>query len=287
VAGPLMGGIGTVMAPVLGALIVSALVAVAIQGDTVVAAERIRPKLSKLDPLQGLKRMFSLDSLVEFAKSVLKVLVVGSVAVWISYHAVAGIWQSESFLPEFIVGYLQHYVALLLGIAAVFATAVALADIIYKRMRWMAKQRMTIKEVRDELKESEGNPLIKGKRMEIRRRRARQRLRQAVPEATVVLTNPTHYAVVLRYEPGEDMAPICTAKGADLMAAQIRKLAHDSEVPVVENRPLARALFDVAEIDKAIPTEHWQAVAEIIRYILDLRDNISRDAPAGSSLRDD
>ena len=283
----LMQGAGIVLAPVLGLFLVAALIGVAIQGDFVVSAERITPKLSKLSPLGGFKRIFSVDALVEFVKSVLKVLAVGVVAVWLGYHAVTGIWQSEAFLPEALAPYVAHYVALLLTLAAIFAVIVALADGIFKRIRWMAKQRMTVKEIRDELKEQEGDPLIKGKRMEIRRRRARQRIAAAVPGATVVLTNPTHFAVALRYEPGEQGAPVCVAKGTDLMAAHIRRLAHDADVPVIENRPLARALYDVAKVDEVIPFEHWQPVAEIIRFVLDIRANIRRKPPVGSRLRYD
>ncbi|MFC4669537.1 flagellar biosynthesis protein FlhB [Seohaeicola nanhaiensis] len=287
VAGLLSRGILIVLAPVMGLFLLAAVAGVLLQGDIVIAAERIRPKWSKLSPMAGFKRMISPDALVEFLKSVLKVLVVGAVAVWLAYRAVIDIWQSEGFLPEAIAPYFQHYVAVLLAIVAVMAVVVALADTIYKRLRWIAKQRMSVKDVRDEIKEQEGDPLIKAKRMETRRKRSRQRMATAVPEATVILTNPTHYAVALKYEQGEHEAPICTAKGADLMAAQIRKLARDAGVPVIENRPLARKLYEIAEIDEPIPVEHWQAAAEIIRFVFDLRQNIRRQPPAGSSIRED
>lgn len=287
VAGLLSRGILIVLAPVMGLFLLAAVAGVLLQGDIVIAAERIRPKWSKLSPMAGFKRMISPDALVEFLKSVLKVLVVGAVAVWLAYRAVIDIWQSEGFLPEAIAPYFQHYVAVLLAIVAVMAVVVALADTIYKRLRWIAKQRMSVKDVRDEIKEQEGDPLIKAKRMETRRKRSRQRMATAVPEATVILTNPTHYAVALKYEQGEHEAPICTAKGADLMAAQIRKLARDAGVPVIENRALARKLYEIAEIDEPIPVEHWQAAAEIIRFVFDLRQNIRRQPPAGSSIRED
>lgn len=287
VAGELSQALVIVLAPVMGMLILAAIIGVLIQGETVVSTERITPKWSKLSPVSGLKRIFGPDALVEFLKSMAKVLVVGVAAVWLAHQAITGIWLSEAFMPEALSPFIQHYVARLLTLVSIFMVAVAIADILFKRFRWIAKQRMTIKEVRDEHKEQEGNPLIKGKRMEIRRARARQRMASAVPEATVVLTNPTHYAVALRYESGSDSAPVCVAKGVDLMAAQIRRLAHDAEVPVVENRPLARSLYDVAEVDQAIPVEHWQAVAEIIGFVLDLRRNVSRKPPEGSSLRED
>ncbi|MWD28431.1 flagellar type III secretion system protein FlhB [Aquicoccus sp. SCR17] len=287
VVSELSHGVILVLAPVMGLMVLAAMVGVLIQGQTVVAVERLRPKLSKISPAAGLKKMISPDALVEFGKSVAKVLVVGALAVWLAWQATTGVWQTEAVLPEALSPFVGRVVARLLTWVSVFMVAVALADILFKRFRWYAKQRMSVKEVRDEMKEQEGDPLIKGKRMEIRRARARQRMAAAVPGATVVLTNPTHYAVALRYEAGADAAPVCVAKGVDLMAARIRALAKENEVPVVENRPLARALYDVAEIDRAIPVEHWQAVAEIIGFVLDLRRNVKRKAPAGSSLRDE
>ncbi|MGK7757029.1 EscU/YscU/HrcU family type III secretion system export apparatus switch protein [Marinovum sp. B10] len=164
---------------------------------------------------------------------------------------------------------------------------IAAADIMWKRFDHRRKQRMSMKEVRDEHKETEGDPLIRAKRMGLRRERARQRLASAVPRATVILTNPTHYAVALKYESGKDLAPVCLAKGTDLIAARIRSLATEAEIPIVENRPLARALHDVAEIDREIPVEHWEAVAAIIGYVMDLKSDKHRAPPAGSQLRQD
>ena len=144
---------------------------------------------------------------------------------------------------------------------------------------------MTLKEVRDEHKDLEGDPHIKAKRAQIRRYRVTQRIAVAVPTATVVVTNPTHFAVALRYEMGRDSGPVCVAKGADHVAAQIRKLARENEVTIVENKPLARALFATVEVDQMVPAEHWQAVAEIIGYVLSLRRKLKVAPPEGSRLR--
>ncbi|MAY89061.1 MAG: flagellar biosynthesis protein FlhB [Pseudooceanicola sp.] len=279
--------LGVVLLPVAAVMVGGALVGVALQGETVVSAERIRPKLSKLSPLAGFKRLFSGDSFLEFLKSVAKVLAVGALAVWLTYRAVTGLWQTKGVMPEFLLPHVQDYVTMLLGFVAILMVALALFDVIYKRMAWMRKQRMSVKELRDEFKDQEGDPLIKGKRMEIRRQRARQRMGAAVSDATVVLTNPTHFAVALKYDASKHSAPVCVAKGADLMAAHIRRLARENDVPVIENRPLARALYDVAKVDQVIPGEHWQAVAGIIRYILDTGRNIRATLPEGSSLRED
>ena len=266
-------------------MILGALFGVLIQGETVVAAERIRPQLSKISPLGGFKRLFSVNALIEFVKSMAKVLIIGLIAVWVARDAVVAIWRGLGFVPEALPGYIGHFASLLLIAATAFMLPVALGDIIWKRFSWLRKQQMSLKDLRDERKESEGDPQIKARRHQIRLQRARQRMAQAVPKASVVLTNPTHYAVALRYEQGVDTAPVCVAKGADLMARQIRDIAREHGVPIVENRSLARALHAKVEIDDIVPVEHWQAVAEIIGYVIDLRRNIRRKPPAGSALR--
>ena len=158
-------------------------------------------------------------------------------------------------------------------------------DVIWKRSQWYKKQRMTKREVTDEHKDTEGDPHIKAKRAAIRRQRSKQRIATAVPTATVVLTNPTHYAVALRFEMGRDNGPVCVAKGTDLIAAQIRKIAREAEVPILENRPLARALHASVEVDETVPTEHWRAVAEIIGYVLSVRRSLSVSPPTGTRVR--
>lgn len=284
--GDLTRSVAKVMGPVVLVMVLAALFGVLIQGETVVALDRIQPKLSKISPMQGFKRLFSVDALVEFLKNVTKVLVVGGMATVVTYEAVTEVWQSPDGLPEtFLIG-LRDVVMRLLIATTVFVAVVAVADILWKRAQWIKKQRMTMRELRDEFKDTEGDPHIKARRSAIRRKRARQRLSVAVPTATVVLTNPTHYAVALKYVPGLDQAPICVAKGTELMAAQIRKLARENDVAIVENRPLARALHAMVEVDEQIPVEHWQAVAEVIGYVMDLRRNIRRNPPAGSQLRD-
>ncbi|WP_407496388.1 flagellar biosynthesis protein FlhB [Pseudooceanicola sp. MF1-13] len=281
----LSGGVAVVLAPVALAMIVAAFAAVLIQGEVVVALDRITPKWSKVNPLEGFKKIFSIDSFVEFLKSVAKVLVVGGISIYLAQMAVRGVWQTDGIAPEAILPYISRFAGLLLIIITVLLVILSIADVIWKRFQWLKKLRMSIQDIKDEQKDMEGDPLIRAKRAEQRRRRAQQRITTTVPTATVVLTNPTHFAVALRYDNGTDQAPVCVAKGADLMAAQIRKVARDHDVPLVENRPLARALHDVAEIDEEIPFEHWQAVAEIIGYVLDLKHNIQRLPPDGSMLR--
>ena len=153
-------------------------------------------------------------------------------------------------------------------------TVMALADYVYQRNRWWNRQKMTLQETRDEYKQMEGDPKIKGRIRAIRNERSRKRMMAAVPQATVVITNPTHYAVALKYD--KDMAaPICVAKGADGIALKIRQVATDNDVPIVENPPLARALFASVDIDETIPTEHFKAVANVIGFVMRLRSKSS------------
>ncbi|MBP0484555.1 flagellar biosynthesis protein FlhB [Sagittula salina] len=286
VTGALLQGVTLLLAPLLLLMVLGAVAGVLLQGEIVVAAERIRPKLSKISPFAGLKRMFSASNLVEFVKSMTKVLVIGVIAFFVTRRAVTQIWQTQGVLPERLIAFTRDAAAGMLMVVLALVVTVAGADILWKRFDHRRKQRMTQQEVKDEMKDTEGDPQIRAKRMSLRRQRARQRMAAAVPRATVILTNPTHYAVALKYENGVDLAPICVAKGADRMAARIRELARESEIPIVENRPLARALYDVAELDREIPLEHWEAVAAIIGYVLDLQRNVRRPPPEGSSLRD-
>lgn len=269
----------------LGALLLAGFVAVLIQGETVVSVERIRPQLSKLSPLGGFKRLVSAEGLVEFAKSIAKVIIVGLVALAVARSAVLGIWRGPGIPPEVLPGYLAHYAASALLSTTLVLLPLALGDIIWKRFSWLRRQRMSIAEMKEERREQEGDPKLKARRIQLARRRAKQRAAQAVPKATLVLTNPTHFAVALRYDPAVDSAPVCVAKGTDLIARRIREIAHENNVPVVENRPLARLLHARVEVDQVVPVEHWQAVAEIVGYVLDLRRNIRRKPPAGSALR--
>jgi flagellar biosynthetic protein FlhB len=277
--------VAVVMGQVFLAMFAAALIAISIQGKVVVTLERVRPKLEKVSPMAGFKRLFSKNTLVEFVKNVTKVIVVGLISVWLSYRAVRDVWLIEMVLPERIGPFLTERVVGILAAVILFLVLITLADVLWQRHNWAQKQRMSHKEMRDEFKETEGDPMLKTKRAQLRQQKAQARIASAVPMANVVLTNPTHYAIALRYRAGEDQAPVCVAKGTDLMAAQIRKIARENEIPIIENRPLARALYEVAELDRTIPVEHWQAVAEIIGFLMDLKARRRRRPPAGSSLR--
>ncbi|MFC6639669.1 flagellar biosynthesis protein FlhB [Sulfitobacter sp. JBTF-M27] len=273
------------IAPLFGVLLLGAVIGAIVQGETVIAFERIKPKLSKISPAEGLKRLFSANSLVEFLKSIVKVFAIGFLAIWFTNQAVRDIWNTSGFVPEYLPGYLVEAAKKLLMAAAILLLPVAIADILWRRFDWRKKQRMSQKDLKDEIKESEGSPEIRNKRARRRRELSQQRTIAVVPIADVILTNPTHYSVALKYDPARDMAPVCIAKGADMVALRIREIAFEHDIPIVENKPLARLLYDTVEVDQAVPVEHWEIVAEIISFVFDLKKNIRRKPPEGSVLQ--
>lgn len=285
--GALVMGVFGAIGGVFLMMMVAAVFGVLVQGETVVSTERIKPKGSNISPLGGLKKILGLDNFIEFIKSIVKVAVVAIIGFFVVKSAVGSIATGVLFVPESIPGYVRGKVGLILVIVASILVPVAVADMVYKRLSWIKKNRMSLKEVRDEHKDSEGDPQLKAKREEKRRELSRQRVTETVPKSTVILTNPTHYAVALKYERGIDPAPICVAKGVDIKAKKIREIAKEHEIPIVENRPLARALYSKVDLNDMIPDEHWQAVAEIVSYVMDLQNNIKRNPPEGSELRED
>ncbi|MTH97638.1 flagellar biosynthesis protein FlhB [Roseibium sp. RKSG952] len=258
-------------------LLVVVLMAVAgnlVQHQMLFTTETIKPKLSKISPVSGFKRLFSSQSLMNFAKGMLKLVIVGALMVAVLWphrdEAEIMIFADTTIVLE------EARVLILQLLAAVLAamTVIAGADFLYQRHTWFQKQKMTLREVKEEYKQTEGDPLIKGKIRQLRMERARKRMMAAVPEATVVVTNPTHYAVALKYEDAMG-APLCLAKGVDAVALKIREVAKEADIPVVENPPLARALYANVEIEQEIPEEHYKAVAEVIGFVFKMRKRTS------------
>ncbi|TVR08662.1 MAG: flagellar biosynthesis protein FlhB [Salinarimonadaceae bacterium] len=242
----------------------------AVQNRLLWTVEPLQPKLQRISPLQGAKRLFGKEALVNFLKGLVKILIVGALAssiLWSERFTLDLVAQMDAALIGAAVQ--SAAVKLLLGVLALFFF-VAIADLLYQRFTWHRRQRMTRKELRDEFKQTEGNPEMKAKMRQTRIERVRRRMMAAVPEATVIVTNPTHYAVALKFEPGMQ-APVCVAKGVDSLALRIRALAGEHDVPIIENPPLARALHASVDIDEEIPVEHYKAVAEVIGYVLRLR----------------
>lgn len=247
--------------------IIAALAGNVVQHGLLFQTETMTPKLSKISPLAGFKRLFSMTSLVNFLKSLAKLSIVTLLIVLV-------MWPSQDSLEVMVSmdlsALLPHVKVLslkILGAVVALYSVVAIADYAYQRQQWWNKLKMTMQEVKDEYKQQEGDPIVKAKIRQIRMERGRKRMMAAVPEASVVITNPTHYAVALKYDKTMP-APVCVAKGVDALALKIREIADEHDIPRVENRPLARALHGVVEVDEEIPPEHYKAVAEVIGFVM-------------------
>jgi len=239
-----------------------------LQSGLTFTAEKLKPDFSKLSPKKGFERMFGPDALVQFVKSLVKVSVIACLAWWIMEPYLAkfpslSALDAGAVLP-FAIDILKRLVYAVAGLSLV----VAGADWMWQRHRFYIRMRMTKEEVKEDYKNSEGDPHVKARQRQIRMEKARRRMMQAVPQATVVVMNPTHYAVALKYEQGENAAPMCVAKGMDAVALKIRSIAEEAGVPVIEDPPLARALYAAVEIEEMIPPAHFEAVAKIIGFIL-------------------
>ena len=261
--------VGTVLVPLL-ILSFCAVLANLVQHRFLFSTEPITPKLSKISPLAGFKRLFSGESLVNFLKGLAKLGVVGAVLISVVWPERDRLETMMTADPMMILGFFQDIGLKVFGATLAVVTVIAMADYIYVRQKWWKRQMMTLQETKDEYKQMEGDPHIKGRIRQLRQERSRKRMMAAVPNATVVVTNPTHFAVALKYDRSM-RAPLCVAKGADAVALRIRALAGEHSVPIVENPPLARALFASVEVDEPIPAEHFKAVAEVIGFVMRLR----------------
>jgi flagellar biosynthetic protein FlhB len=260
----------------MGALLLAGVIGNVIQHRLVWSTESLKLQWSKISPMAGAKRLFSIQALVNFAKGLVKITALGAVMtalLWPQRHMLDTLVSSDILASLLITKSLALNMA-----AAVVAILflVAAADYLYQYRQWFERQKMSMRELKEEFKQTEGDPMIKGKIRQLRQQRMRKRMMAAVPKASVIITNPTHYAVALQYEKGME-APICVAKGADHMAMQIREIAKKHSIPIVENPPLARALHASIEVDDEIPTEHYKAVAEVIGYVMKLRRAAARN----------
>jgi flagellar biosynthetic protein FlhB len=252
------------------ALAVAGLGARFVQDRPTFTGQRLTPKLEKLNPFEGFKRVFGKQAAASFLKSLAKLVLVGAALAWALWPRDASLERISLLDPSVLLPFVQdRVVAMMLALASA-AAALAAVDYVFTRQSYMKRMRMSRREVKEELRQSDGDPMVKAKLRQIRTERARRRMLQNVPQASVVITNPTHYAVALRYEQGETPAPICLAMGVDAVAQRIREVAEEHDIPIVEDPPLARALFATAEIDQPIPREHYEAVAKVIGFVMRL-----------------
>jgi len=255
-------------------LMLAAIAGNMIQHRLVWSGESLKPKFSKVSPGAGFKRVFGKQALANFAKGVFKVVALGAVmtaVLWPERHRLEAFVR---FDPAAIMGASTSLTVHLMGAVVAMLAAVAIADYFFQYRQWFERQKMSLQEMKEEFKQSEGDPHVKGRIRQLRMARAKKRMMAAVPKASVIITNPTHYSVALAYDRGMP-APVCVAKGADLVAMKIREVAREHDIPIVENVALARALYATVEIDDEIPVEHYHAVAEIIGYVMGLKRGLS------------
>lgn len=256
------------LAAVLGVAMVLGVAGNLLQHGFLFTPQKLKPEWQRLSPLAGFKRVFGPDGLAQFVKSLVKILMVGVVA-WFTLKPHAHTFESLPAVDPMAMLPLAADMTkrLIFAIGAVMLV-IAGADWLWQHNRFMNRMRMTKEELKEDFRQSDGDPHVKARQRQIRVERSRRRMMQAVPQATVVVMNPTHYAVALKYEPGVSAAPECVAKGLDALALRIREVAEAAGVPVIEDPPLARALYAAVDVDEQIPPNHYEAVAKIIGFIL-------------------
>jgi flagellar biosynthesis protein FlhB len=253
---------------------IAALAGNMIQHRLVWSGESMKPSFSKVSPAAGAKRIFGKQAAANFLKGLFKLIALGTVMMMILWPERHRMESMVRFDPAAILGVTMSLTLHLMGAVVAMLAVVAIADYFFQYRTWYEKQKMSLQEIKEEFKQSQGDPHIKGKLRQLRHQRMKKRMMTAVPKASVIITNPTHYAVALSYERGMT-APICVAKGVDLIALKIREIAKAHDIPIVENVPLARALHATVEVDAEIPVEHYHAVAEVIGYVMGLKRGLS------------
>jgi len=253
-----------------GVASLAALVGPLIQHFPTPSLDHAMPKLSRVAPLDGIKRVLGSGALVQFVKSLAKLVIVGTV---ISFS----LWSERNHIAELpdmdalaLLDFAQKSVLrIFIAVVSIYAL-VAGGDYFFQWMNWQKRLRMSRQDLKDEYKQQEGSPEVKNKLRQIRRKLSRSAMMGGIPKATVIVTNPTHFAVALQFEEGM-RAPICVAKGVDVLALRIRQLADEYDIPIIEDRPLARSLYRLVEVDDEIPLDLYKPVAEIIGYVMRLR----------------
>lgn len=248
------------------------------QHRIVATLKSVAPKMSRVSPLAGFKRVFGTEALLNIVKTILKFAIVGCAVFFALWPRRGDIARMIALDPAAMGAVILHDIVVL-AIAIVIAFGfVAAGDYVFQRLRWFNKLKMTRHDMKEEFKQQEGSPEIKMRVRQLRRKMSQQALAQRVPKSTVVIANPTHFAVALQYEEGMQ-APLCLAKGVDHLALKIRAMAEEKGIPVIEDPPLARSLHRLVEIDEEIPLEFYRPVAEIIGYVMRLNRSRSRPAP--------
>ncbi|MBC8337907.1 MAG: flagellar biosynthesis protein FlhB [Rhodospirillales bacterium] len=272
--------VGLLLAPLLGLLLILGIASNVAQFGLMFSPEKVKFDLSKISVLKGTKRMFSQRALMEFLKGILKLVAVGVVSFLLALP-----WLTDlTLFPRMEIVQSMDRIFIIATVLSAgtlgVMTLVAAMDFAFQKHRFTKRMRMSKQEVKDEHKQSEGDPHVKARIRKIRTERAQQRMMSAVPDADVIITNPTHYSIALQYKMDEMAAPKLVAKGVDHLAMRIREVAEANDVPLVENPPLARALYAGVDIDEEIPAEHFKAVAEVIGFVMRQRGELPGADPS-------
>ena len=253
--------------PVILLLLAAGVAAAVLQNPPQLVTKRIAPEMSRISLQKGWGRLFSLRGLVEFGKSAFKLTAVAIVGFLVLKATQSEVLASMFMDPAILPALVQRVLLRIVGWVALLTLALVVADLFWSRFSWRKELRMTKQEMKDEFKQAEGDPHIKGRIKALARERTRRRMMAEVPRATLVVVNPTHYAVAMRYVREEGGAPLVLAKGQNLVALKIREIAENHDIPIIEDKPLARSLYDSVEVDKLIPPQFYKAVAELIFFL--------------------
>lgn len=246
------------------------------QTGFVYAPKKLEPNWNKLNIFAALTQFINMKKIVESLKGIIKITVIAFIGILVIRPYLEKVNLMPGMETIAILSFIHKIVVLLIFTVVIAVLVIAIADYAYQKYQHLKKLRMTKQEVKDEYKQMEGDPLVKSRIRQIRMERARHRMMDAVPRADVVIVNPTHYAVALEYKMEKMDAPVVVAKGLDNLALRIREIAEEHDIPIVENPPLARALFASVELDQSIPAEHFKAVAEVIGYVMQLKNPQTR-----------
>lgn len=268
------GATAVFLLPIVLMLAAFGIVAALSQSPPRMVPERIKPKLERISIKAGAKRIFGSQGLAEFLRALFKFTVVGAAALFVLVNELPGVIRAIFVDPTLLPAQLLDIAVRMVGVVCTAIVLLVAADLVWTRYKWRKDLRMTPREVKDELKQSEGDPIVRARMRSAQKDRSRRRMINRVPDATVVIANPTHFAVALHYERGAGAAPTVLAKGTDKVAQKIREIARENAVPVVEDPPLARALYAAVSVDRTIPEEFYRAVAHVLHFIY------TRDAAA-------
>ncbi len=258
-----------ILFPIMLTVIIAAILGNMLQIGVMFSAESVTPKFSKIDPIKGFQRLFSLRSIVELIKNICKICIISLVAYFVVKGELANVIP---LMDQSIWGLLTYFGRICFKIIltiTIVLVILAILDYIYQRWEYEKSLRMTKQEIKDEYKNTEGDPLIKSRIRRLQREIAQKRMMAAVPKADVIITNPTHLAVAIQYDHENMMAPKVVAKGANLIAEKIKEIARENDIPIVEDKPLAQVLYKMVDVDQWIPEDLYRAVAEVLAFVYD------------------